>query len=665
MSAIFLSYARSTEAAVRQIAGALRAVGHEVWWDEELPGHGAYADAIEEKLRAAKAVIVVWSADAVKSQWVRAEADAARNAGTLVQLSLDGCIPPLPFNQYQCANLSTWNGNTKAQAWRKLLSSVDLLLRRAPRGGMAPAANHANALPRETLLAVMAFDNLSNDVDLAYFSDGVSEEILCTIARARGLRVIGKASSFQLRGADKTAANVAEVLGATHMLDGSVRRAGDNIRIRAELVDTATLETLWSERYDRALTDIFALQDEIASSISEALDHHFAPAKAPITIDPVAYDLYLQARAIYAQDLTWADQARCIRLLESAVSRAPNFAQAWGRLAVYLKGDAAIEAARRGLELDADCAVSLAALALTKPSFSDYAEKLALTERAYSLVPDDQLVAGIYSLVLMAVGLVDRVCNIADARADRDPLSPLVAGSRIFAYRSAGSIEQARAIAAEAVRDFPDSDYLNFVRGAIAVIDGDVDEAATILASRPIAGDATSLNMLVLFFRTVTTMDPSTRAIAVGEFLKRSAPVSSLVDIGLAAAVGEVDLAIEHLLDTIRAGRPIDFAADNDGRGPTGATVTAGLFMANCEVLRSDVRFSEICVRLGLYAFWIETGLWPDCAEELKPFYDLKAECARYASIIDANASTLGPLQGSRPAAGVNLGSQNNIKQAD
>ncbi|HEY1561273.1 MAG TPA: toll/interleukin-1 receptor domain-containing protein, partial [Caulobacteraceae bacterium] len=98
MSDIFISYARSTADQAQAIAVALRGHGYDVWRDDELPAHRSYAEVIEERLRSAKAVVVIWSAEAVKSQWVRAEANVAREAGTLVQLRVDGAVPPLPFN---------------------------------------------------------------------------------------------------------------------------------------------------------------------------------------------------------------------------------------------------------------------------------------------------------------------------------------------------------------------------------------------------------------------------------------------------------------------------------------------------------------------------------------------------------------------------------------
>ena len=112
MADIFVSYGRSADAQAHQVAEALRGAGYAVWRDDELPPHRAYSDVIEERIRSAKAVIVLWSAESVRSQWVRAEADMAREAGTLIQVTLDGALPPMPFNQIQCADLSGWGGDT-------------------------------------------------------------------------------------------------------------------------------------------------------------------------------------------------------------------------------------------------------------------------------------------------------------------------------------------------------------------------------------------------------------------------------------------------------------------------------------------------------------------------------------------------------------------------
>src|SRR5438067_1962285 len=158
MSDVFVSYARADEGEATRVADALRALGYHVWRDDELPAHRAYAEVIEERLKGAKAVVVLWSADAAKSQWVRAEADAARSAGTLVQARIDGSVPPLPFNQIQCADLSGWSGDPAAPGFRKLESSVSTLAG-APRASAEERKPHRSARS----ICVLPFANTSGD----------------------------------------------------------------------------------------------------------------------------------------------------------------------------------------------------------------------------------------------------------------------------------------------------------------------------------------------------------------------------------------------------------------------------------------------------------------------------------------------------------------------
>ena len=630
MADIFLSYNREDQTVARRYAEAFERNGFSVWWDTTLRVGEAYDEVTEAALRAARAVVVLWSPRSVVSRWVRAEATLAERNKTLVPVTIEPCERPIMFELTQTAELSHWKGEAQDQAWVTFVDQVRNFVGQE-RVIAQPIQPPAPAAPRETLLAVLAFDNLSNDAELSYFSNGVSEEILYTVARTKGLRVIGKASSFQFHGREKTARNIADTLGATHMLDGSVRRAGDNIRINVELVDTSSLETLWSERYDRSLTDIFALQDEIAGAVAQALHRHFAPDREPQSIDPAAYDLYLQARAIFAQDLSWADQEKCIALLEGAVTKAPEFAEAWGALSIYRRGVTAIAAGQHALNLNPNCAVALAALALSKPPFAKHAEKLELAERAYGLAPDEQVVIGIYISTLLSLGYLERACEIALANCNRDPLSPIAAGSLALSYRYAGHGAKAIAVCERAIADFPDAEYPKYARGVIAIFDADTDRAAARDDDVSATGEVSSLHALVLFMRAVASMEPAARAITVDQMLHRKAPKSFLVDIGMAVGVGEADRAIEHLLETIEHGRPLEFIGENDGRDPTRGAVTIGLFMPNYEVLRRDVRFAQICVQLGLHDCWRDTGRWPDCADEVAPYYDFKAACARYA----------------------------------
>ena len=217
-------------------------------------------------------------------------------------------------------------------------------------------------------LAVLPFDNLSADPELSYFSDGVAEEILNTLTRARDLEVISRGSSFQFRGSAKAVSRVAAELSATHLLDGSVRRGGVRVRISARLVECASDTTLWSERFDRELSDVFAVQEEIADAIVGSLKATLTPeAKETVarrgTDNPAAYDLYLMARHGYVAgdqgDPHWAQAI--IRLSQRATEIDPSYASAWALLATgqvaarYMDGEIeerGLAAADRALALD-------------------------------------------------------------------------------------------------------------------------------------------------------------------------------------------------------------------------------------------------------------------------------------------------------------------------
>jgi adenylate cyclase len=400
MSDVFISHARSTSKQARQLADALRSLGHGVWLDDQIPAHRAFTDEIERHLLEAKAVVVIWSAEAAKSQWVQSEADRARQDGKLVQLTLDGARLPMPFDRIQCADLRGWTGDLEAPGWRMVLASVSELT-----GALAPVSRsgplpRAEAKPTDPLLAVLAFDNLSGDSDLAYFSDGVSEEILQTVARSTDVKVIGRGSSFQFRGPQKAAAHVAAALRATHVLDGTVRRSGDTVRISANLIRCADETTLWSDRFDRNLSDVFALQDEIAAAVAAALKVMFAPSKAE-AMHPTAYELYLKARELgYYPDSAAVTAA--VDLLKEATTLAPRFARAWALLAEkymqqlrVLGSDKpyatmrakVIEAAETALSLDPRLGTVHTTLAGLEP-VGRYAEREARYKKALLVGPE-------------------------------------------------------------------------------------------------------------------------------------------------------------------------------------------------------------------------------------------------------------------------------------
>ena len=334
MSDVFVSYARPDESQAKRVAEALRALGYNVWRDDELPAHRAYADVIEERLKSAKAVVVLWSGEAAKSQWVRAEADAARSAGTLVQARLDDDMPPMPFNQIQCADLGGWDGDESAPGWKKLVASVATL---AGSGG----AESAPVRRQQRSVCVLPFQNMSGDPEQEYFSDGISEDITTDLSKVSALEVIARNTAFTFKGQAVNVRDVARKLGVTHVLEGSVRKAGGRVRVTAQLIDGSTGGHVWADRYDRDLTDIFAIQDEISKAIVEALKIKLLPEEKKAieqrgTTNVESYNLYLLARQYWITG-DFGDRRRedrVIRVCKRALELDPDYPQAWALMAL-------------------------------------------------------------------------------------------------------------------------------------------------------------------------------------------------------------------------------------------------------------------------------------------------------------------------------------------
>jgi len=334
MSHVFISYARPDEALATLVADELRGAGFDVWRDDELPAHRPYAEVIEERVNGARAVVVLWSAEAAKSHWVRAEADTARAAMTLVQVSLDGTLPPMPFNQIQCADLKGWDGQRTAPGWRKLLASVGELA-----GNVEEEAKRQQS--RDVSICILPFQNMSGDPEQEYFSDGISEDITTDLSQVSALEVIARNTAFTFKGQSVNVCDVARKLGVTYVLEGSVRKVGNRVRINAQLIDGASGGHLWAERFDRDLTDIFEIQDEITKEIVRALKLKLMPEEKKAiakrrTESAEAYNLYLLARQYWVTG-NHGDarrEERVMRICSRAVEIDPYYADAWALLAL-------------------------------------------------------------------------------------------------------------------------------------------------------------------------------------------------------------------------------------------------------------------------------------------------------------------------------------------
>ena len=424
MADVFISYARADQAVARRLACALEAAGLDLWWDADLPAHRAYSEVIERNLADAKAVVVLWSKAAAASEWVRAEADFARGAGKLAQAQIDKSLPPMPFNQTQCADLEGWRGSPKHPGWAKLEASIKALVsgeeqrirptvRRSAWDRLQPyrwAALAVLALvlgagiylyafgtpdeDRKTVLAVLPFKSLdAKDESLVA---GMWEDTRTAIGRNPQLIVLGPNTAQQLANKGESAARKA----ADYLLQASVRTAGDRIRISTTLVRTKDGEQVWGQNFDRKLDDVFALQSQIASEIEGRIRGRLAeqggirPEHIATTGD--VYALYSDARAKV--------RGREDRLLSAAhdqlqqvVRMDPNFAPGWATLSEVLKmvppsqknweTSPSEQYARKAIELAPNLAAAHAALAFALDLKGPVA--LAEVRRAVQLDPND------------------------------------------------------------------------------------------------------------------------------------------------------------------------------------------------------------------------------------------------------------------------------------
>jgi TolB-like protein/class 3 adenylate cyclase len=499
--------------------------------------------------------------------------------------------------------------------------------------------------PDAPLLAVLAFDNLSGDPETAYFSDGVSEEILQTVARGADLKVIGRTSSFQLRGADKAIRKIVADLNATHILDGSVRRSGSKVRVAVNLIECERQTTLWSDRYDRNLTDVFALQDEIAAAVAAALKKTFAAPAAAQEVDPAAYDLYLRARELMftgsREDRT-ERLTRRLGLLERAVAMAPGFARGWADLAYSranclrrleppprgLTWNMVATAAETALRLDPGAGAAYLALSLLEP-WGHYQERETLFHKALSVAPRDVEVLTRMSQLSLELGRISEALEYGERAYGLDPLFPEAATAFAGCLNAVGRTGESAALFDQLLVRWPDMELVarNAIWNAANVEDWDRFEALAAGASeRGLRGAA--LRADISYRRNVRSPRPEyverLLNLARDELARRG--TVALLNLIIVYTVGLHEEAFQ-LVDRS------SFAYMFDPAGPSpmagAANLNPGSIFARAALMSRDVRFVRLCAKLGLCDYWVKSGRWPDVADQVP--YDFRAEARRLA----------------------------------
>jgi TolB-like protein/Tfp pilus assembly protein PilF len=480
---LFLSYSREDEVYARRLASALEHAGYTIWWDALIEGGEAYSRSIADALEKADVIVVLWSARSIESDWVRDEAAQGRERHRLVPLSIDGSKPPLGFRQYQVIDLSHWHGRRSEAAFAAIERAIGTALGHGHTEHAPPAAS----VSRRTLLAggsaaaialiagggvwlawdrgligaraplsiaVLPFRNISGDRAQDYFADGLTEEVRTALTRVAALRVLAGTSSENASKDTGDVKAIAADLGVGFLLSGSVQRSADTVRIAVDLVEGHTGFSRWSQSVDRKLTDIFAVQSEIARMVAEAMSIQVATAEpAPGGTKNVgAYEHYLQGRSLFNLAKDEPTDREALNHFELAIADDPKFALAHAarsRSLSVMAGEhasadqvkplysEAIAAAHRAIDLAPDLAEGHLALA-----YATFAGKLDIRgawpsyQRAYRLGYGNADVVLLYALYCSRAGRPAEAKNAVERAVLLDPLNPR-------AFRAQGSVSYA------------------------------------------------------------------------------------------------------------------------------------------------------------------------------------------------------------------------------
>ena len=467
----------------------------------------------------------------------------------------------------------------------------------APAAASPPAGIASTAVS----IAVLPFVNMSDDKANEYFSDGLTEELLNVLANVQGLRVIARTSSFAYKGKDVKIADVARELDVEHVLEGSVRKAGNRVRITSQLIRASDSSHLWSETYDRDLNDIFAVQDEISGHVVDALKIRLLPSAGPGpdtggTSVPGAYEAYLRGR--YQKNLGEAEATlrAALAAFDEAIALDPGYARAHvGRAEVlgilasnaYLPFDSgfaqARQAAQRAIELAPDLAEAHASAGfLLLAVDGDVRAAAASADRALQLNPGSSDVQRGFANFASSLGRHEVAIAAAEKAVELDPIAPQAHTTLSSALFSARRYEEAAAAARRAIAIAPSRPSVHGALGFSLLLQGQPDEALAEFEKESVEWQRMTGRALVFAGRKESDLARAELA----AMQRKYADAASYQYAEICTALGDHDEAMRWL--------------DNARRVRDPGLMSTVLVDPLLDSLRSDPRFDALLRELGL-----------------------------------------------------------------
>jgi TolB-like protein len=478
---IFLSYSRDDQATARRFAEGFERQGFNVWWDVTLRSGEAYDQVTEKALREAKAVVVLWSRKSVESRWVRAEATLADRNRTLVPAMIEPCDRPIMFELTQTADLSRWTGDAADRTWQAFLTDIR---RFVGAGGAQPvlpalksavaADGRASSRDSRPSLAILPFTNRSGERADDIFADGTVEDLIAALSLSGQIKVIAQSATIVYRKNVSDLRTIGRDLGVRYLLEGNVRRTGANLRVTAQLVEAETGAILWLQKFDRPLSELADLQEqlvtEVAGHLGVQVERHEMEKVLKKPGDLTAWETVTRAMSVNGR-LNPEGLRAGIADARQAAALAPDYALAHAVLTqqistLYMHEGGTDEAmaregrvhAQRALALDGNDPTVLSMVAVALLFLGSWPESLQYAQRAVDLNPNIALCHVNLALICLHFempGEAIRHVDAAEILAPRGYQTYLTLGYRGLAHFQAGKFEQALNVLDESLLLYP------------------------------------------------------------------------------------------------------------------------------------------------------------------------------------------------------------------
>lgn len=646
MANIFLSYARDDGAKAKRVAQALGGAGHNVWWDQKIGAGSRFSKEIDEALRNAELVVVLWSKSSIESAWVQDEAAAGRDSGRLVPVLIDRVEPPLGFRQYQSIELSG--------RWRAARALIPLIDAVAKRGGASIQASASHSRPSisrrigwripvaaaAVLLLLAGFwiflqrpgGAPSHIVAIAAAEGGnaaQSQELARTIAADLGRFRAGPLGALTVIRGDGRGSRDAD-----YRVEVGVSASGANLRTDVSLLSPRDSRILWTTTAEGPANELVNLRQRAVAMLGDVLGCAVEVSSDSRKLSPEVLALYLNGCGRMSDLYGSAPDQEVVSIFRQITVKAPDFAPGWANLALIEGASfpgtpppdrpalrkALIAHLERAKQLDPNLPATIAAAANFHPNDGTKpAHALPVLERGLEQHPDSALLHDMRASYLRDVGRLNEAVNAAKRAVALNPLSPAIRDSYISALAYGGVISVAYAELKKAETIWPGSTVLRDARYRLDLRYGDPKAAKRQLIERgsgdlrPVPGDTAWMT----FLDARINASPANVELALEGFRARYRSDHAHIASYLQAlgAFGRVEEAYKVVwspvaLDSLLAG-------------------TEALFRPHMRSIRADPHFIALAAKLGMLAYWEKTTIWPDFCSEPRLPYNCKQEAAK------------------------------------